>query len=135
MNKWKSSLIYIVAAVALAGASLSAWRLPVADFLKGLVSVRVRGDKLPAPQLMVGIRCGGPYAAHTLTEDELSTVLSNHRAWLESGAKPDDERRANLCRAKVPVVWIFNKVDLRGAILHQADLRGAEFMGTNLRGG
>ena len=57
--------------------------------------------------------CMGPYKDRTLTPEELATVLRNHQAWLESGMKSDDERRANLCQA-----------DLSGANLQGADLRG-----------
>ena len=43
--------------------------------------------------------CDGPYKGRTLTPEELVAVLRSHQAWLESGEKPDDERKANLCRA------------------------------------
>jgi Pentapeptide repeats (8 copies) len=58
---------------------------------------------------------GGPYANRTPTSEELTTVLSDHEAWLDSGRKPEDERRANLCQAI-----------LQGANLRRADLRGAD---------
>jgi hypothetical protein len=132
-NQWRPWLIYIAAVVVLAVLFLAAWILPVSDFLKGLVSVPVEGDKRSGPPLIVGIRCHGPYANHTLTDDELSTVLSNHRAWLESRAKPDDKRRTNLCRAKVSVTWRLNGANLHGAHLSEADLRVAHLSDADLR--
>jgi Pentapeptide repeats (8 copies) len=59
--------------------------------------------------------CGGPYANRTPTSEELTTVLSDHRAWLDSGCKPEGGRRAKLCQA-----------NLQGAILFNANFQGAD---------
>ena len=67
--------------------------------------------------------CEGPYKGRKPTPEELATVLRNHRAWLESDRKSDDERKANLCRA-----------DLEGAPLLHANLEGADLSGANLQG-
>jgi uncharacterized protein YjbI with pentapeptide repeats len=65
-------------------------------------------------------QCQGQYKGKTLTAEELTKVLANHRVWLEERAhgkvKPDaaDDQRVNLCGA-----------DLRGANLEGAELRDA----------
>jgi Pentapeptide repeats (8 copies) len=67
--------------------------------------------------------CEGPYKDRRPTPEELATVLRNHQAWRTSDGKPDDERRANLCRA-----------DLQGADLQGVDLQGANLQVAFLRG-
>src|SRR5262245_14436024 len=62
--------------------------------------------------------CDGPYQGRTLTPEELATVLHNHEAWIRSGRKPDDERKANLCQAS-----LFN-ANLQWADLSDANLQG-----------
>jgi hypothetical protein len=58
--------------------------------------------------------CGGAYANRTPTPEELTTVLRNHQAWVESYGAADNVRKANLCQA-----------NLRGANLQEAELFGA----------
>jgi uncharacterized protein YjbI with pentapeptide repeats len=81
--------------------------------------------------------CGGLYVNRTPTPEELATVLRNHEAWWESGRKPDDQRRANLCQAFLANADLqeadLQEADLRGADLQEADLRGANLLGANLR--
>src|SRR5882724_1129184 len=61
--------------------------------------------------------CEGPYVKRMPTPEELATVLDNHRGWVESGEKPDDQRRANLCQA-----------NLAEANLVEANLQGASLV-------
>jgi len=72
--------------------------------------------------------CDGPYKGRRLTAEEFATVFGNHQAWQESGRRPDDERRANLCQACLS--WY----NLQGAFLDRTDLQGATLRGANLQG-
>jgi uncharacterized protein YjbI with pentapeptide repeats len=71
--------------------------------------------------------CDGPYKDRTLSPEELMTVLRNHQAWRASGERPNDSRRANLCRA------ILDGADLEGAELPRADLRQARLSEAKLQ--
>ena len=55
-----------------------------------------------------------------LTQEELDSILADHKLWLETECTKG--KRANLRGA-----------NLRGADLHEADLRGAKLDGANLR--
>jgi hypothetical protein len=70
--------------------------------------------------------CDGPYKGHTLTPEELATVLRKHQAWLKSDGNRDDERRANLCQADL------REANLRNASLYTASLQGADLREANL---
>ena len=96
--------------------------------------------------------CDGPYKGRTLTPEELAAVLRNHEAWLKSGAKPDDTRRANLCQADAvrgeppegrpaqgqppggrPAGGAnLQEADLSGANLQKAAIHGTELQKANL---
>jgi hypothetical protein len=51
--------------------------------------------------------CTGKYKGKTLTAEELTTVLADHKAWAEDVRNGEveldapDERRANLCEANL----------------------------------
>ena len=72
--------------------------------------------------------CDGPYKGRRPTPEELATVLRNHQPWLESGTKPDEMRRANLCRADL------SRADLQGVNLSYANLQGADLSRADLQG-
>jgi len=66
-----------------------------------------------------------------MDKDNLQTILSDHREWLESGCKVGsgaDLRGADLRGADLRGAY------LRGADLSDADLRGADLRGAYLRG-
>ena len=58
-----------------------------------------------------------------MTREELSTILENHKHWINEDCEGWENMKANLCNA-----------DLRGADLHGANLYGADLYGANLRG-
>ena len=58
-----------------------------------------------------------------MTREELSTILENHKHWINEDCEGWENMKANLCNA-----------DLRGADLHGANLRGADLYGADLRG-
>jgi hypothetical protein len=74
--------------------------------------------------------CQGKYKGKLLSSDELTTVLTNHAAWVQdltSGkVRQDtpDKRRANLCGATVHDAQ-FQEADLEGVQLQGANLLGA----------
>jgi len=82
--------------------------------------------------------CDGPYKGRMPTSKELATVLRNHQEWLGTGAKPNDERRANLCQADLRWADLqrayLREADLQRAYLHDADLQGAYLHDTKLAG-
>ena len=77
--------------------------------------------------------CEGKYKDKTLTAEELTTVLADHKAWLEDAiqkrVKPNapDERRANLCEAHL------GGANLQKALLDGANLQKASLLGANLQ--
>jgi Pentapeptide repeats (8 copies) len=75
--------------------------------------------------------CEGPYANRRPTPEDLKTALRNHQAWLESGRKRDDERRANFCQAHLDGADL-QEEDLRETILEKASLNGVKLQRTNL---
>src|SRR5262245_55697842 len=79
-----------------------------------LVGCLVAAAAVPGAQ-----ECEGPYKDRALTPEELATVLRNHQEWLKARGEPNDERRANLCRADL------NSANLQKANLQQADLSAA----------
>ena len=72
--------------------------------------------------------CNGPYKGRWPTPEEIETILRNHQAWQEAGARPNDERRANLCQVGL------HEANLQGALLRKADLQGARLLRANLQG-
>ena len=58
-----------------------------------------------------------------MTREELSTILENHKHWINEDCEGWENMKANLYGA-----------DLRGANLRGADLRGADLYGANLYG-
>ena len=58
-----------------------------------------------------------------MTREELSTILENHKHWINEDCEGWENMKANLCGA-----------DLRDAYLRDADLRGAYLWYANLRG-
>ena len=76
--------------------------------------------------------CEGPYVKRMPTPEELATVLDNHRGWVESGQKPDDQRRANLCQANLVEAWLV-RVNLQGASLVEANLQNVNLYEANLQ--
>jgi Pentapeptide repeats (8 copies) len=69
--------------------------------------------------------CGTPYKGRTLTHEELTAVFRNHEAWLKSGRKLDDKRKANLCQANLSKAQLC-EANLQEANPSQANLRGAD---------
>lgn len=100
------------------------------------VAVQPPRKSLPAPTNL-RIMCGGPYRDRILTSDELSAIHKNHLAWLASLASnerdPNDERRANLCGAKLQNASLF-RFNLQWAYLSEVDLQKADLYETNLTG-
>ncbi len=70
-----------------------------------------------------------------LIDDELNTILENHKKWLynEDGGSCADLRGANLRGANLRGANLCG-ADLRGANLRGANLCGADLRGANLRG-
>ena len=105
---------------------------------KSIIAVVLVGCFVAAVALAGERECEGPYKGRALTPEELATVLRNHQAWLASGSKRADVRRANLCQAdlrEARLSWAdLSKADLRGADLLMADLREAELWEANLQG-
>src|SRR5712692_7687452 len=81
--------------------------------------------------------CEGKYKDKRLTAEELTTVLADHKAWLEDvrhgKVKQDapDERRANLCEADLDGANL-QEATLVGANLQKATLDGANLQGADL---
>jgi hypothetical protein len=75
--------------------------------------------------------CEGPYVKRMPTPEELTMVLDNHRGWVESGEKPDDQRRANLCQANLAEASLV-EANLQGASLVEANLQKANLYKANL---
>ena len=105
---------------------------------KSFVAVALVGYIVAAVVVAEEIECDGPFKGSTPTPEELVIVLRNHEAWLKSGAKSDDTRRANLCHAML-VATNLSKADLRGANLQgavlwwDANLQEADLSGANLQ--
>lgn len=78
--------------------------------------------------------CNGKYKDGSKPDQAaLQKILADHAAWIESGAKKDDTRRANLCNADLS--WSnLSWSDLSGAQLNSADLHWSTLEGTNLNG-
>lgn len=70
----------------------------------------------------------------TITEDELKTILEDHKRWLTNGGgKRANLKGVNLRGTKLIGVDL-SEADLSGASLKVADLRGASLRGTDLSG-
>jgi Pentapeptide repeats (8 copies) len=100
--------------------------------------------KPPSAPMDFRVLCIKVGTNHTLTADEPSVIQSNHLVWLTSdNRKLDDQRRANLCRAKIQgsALSDFNLqeanlfgIDLRNAILSNTILEGANLIMAELQG-
>jgi hypothetical protein len=95
---------------------------------KNLVALALVGYSVTAVAMAGEIDCDSPFKGRTPAPEELVTVLRNHEVWLESGAKSDDTRRANLCRADL------QRANLQGATLDRVNLQEARLDGANLQG-
>ena len=63
-----------------------------------------------------------------MTREELSTILENHKHWINEDCEGWENMKANLCGADL------RYADLRGADLRDANLRNANLRDANLRG-
>ena len=62
-----------------------------------------------------------------MTREELSTILENHKHWINEDCEGWENMKANLCCAYL------RDADLRGAYLRGADLRGVNLCCADLR--
>lgn len=126
------------------------WNFIIAIF----VFLPIIGSAQAQPEQYV---CGGKYKDGGMPDQAaLKKILEDHVAWLESGAKENDTRQANLCNADLFEAELsgvdlsgadlsgatlfyanlsmtnLSRVNLTGAILRWADLHGANLTGAHL---
>ena len=61
-----------------------------------------------------------------MTREKLSTILENHKHWINEDCEGWENMKADLCNADL------RNANLRGADLYSADLRGADLYGADL---
>ena len=68
-----------------------------------------------------------------ITQEELKTILENHKHWVAEDCEDWGNLKANFCGANLRGADLYG-ANLRGANLYGANLRGADLYGANLRG-
>ena len=67
-----------------------------------------------------------------ITQEELKTILENHKHWVAEDCEDWGNLKANFCGANLRGADLYG-ANLRGANLRGADLYGADLRGANLR--